>query len=107
MSTIIGATSEPDLKQQLKAAKNAYQDLIMGAQIDPAEILLQAFLLANFAKAELNALRSVLLKGEAYTEETLLQANIDAVHTITKTIQGQISTPVLANAAEIAAIRRR
>lgn len=107
MSTIIGATSEPDLKQQLKAAKDAYQELLIGARLDIAEFALQAFLLATFAKAELNALRDLMITGEEITEESFMRANIKAIQTATATIQGQVSTPILASAAEVDAVRRR
>lgn len=119
-------TSEPqppDLQQQLKDAKNAYQEVIMGGGLDIAELALQGFLLASFLKAELNALRNILLiiadnerAAAGYvqysppvvlTEDTVTRASIDAVKTATATILGQVSTPVLANAAEIAAVRNR
>jgi hypothetical protein len=114
---LIGAGNEPDLNQQLKDAKNAYQEVIMGGGLDIAELALQGFLLASFAKAELNALRTTLLRVAdndnpfndvtALTEDAITRASIEAIKTATATILGQVSTPVLANAAEIAAVKRR
>lgn len=109
MAIIIGNGDEPDLKQQIKDAKDALQEVIMGGGLDVGELALQGFLLATFAKAELNALKSVITV-DAYagvTADALDRATIAAIETAKQTLLGQISKPVLANAAEIAAVRRR